>query len=143
MRQLPRCEHCFRVRPCRLAESCIECEQGSSRLCSRLIRQIQKQMLGLRIVVAEWNIGAVAAAGFRVACCAGLVAPPSFPSVAANTRDDGRTEAALITSRSAITTLLSITLRTLGISLCLLTSTLGRIRLSAFAQAQTCCLVLR
>src|SRR5258708_38498412 len=73
--------------------------------------------------------GEVAAAGFSVARCADWPAPPPFPSEAASTLDDGRTEALPSTSRRASTTFLSTALRTVGISLCLRIATLGRILL--------------
>src|SRR5580700_5570483 len=73
--------------------------------------------------------GELAAAGLRVAPCAGWPVAPSPLSDEASNRVAGRTESAPIISAIAITNL-----RAVGISLCLLNATLGRDAI----QAQTC-----
>jgi hypothetical protein len=75
---------------------------------------------------------AEAEAGFRVA--GADLAEPSSPAVtSAIAREDGRTEAALMDNRTTAASLTmasrTTALRALGISLCLLNSTLGRILL--------------
>jgi hypothetical protein len=56
VRKLPRREHGLGMSAGSLAKSGIECERPGAGLRSRLVRQVQKHMFRLRIVVRKRNV---------------------------------------------------------------------------------------